>query len=346
MEPQEKMPPQQLIIDRLREIQKKTEAGNFAEALENLKEIKSADAKNIYVIAIEKQLIKVSDQNITEKNKADITNSLSAMFERAMSDAQRRAATVKPPEVKDTKEKEAALEKLKSQYFQRTDDYVAKGDYAHALEEIRRIYIIEPDSVVAKEYEQKIEQLTTLQQKSEEPPPAEKEETALPNIAAQQNVETNEPVTKAPKSKTPLVIGVIVLVAVIGVVFFLVSSSIKKPEQPSTSAAPIAAAQQQPVSQTASTSSAEVKGNETAKTIEEEKPKQPEARKPESKAVPAPVQQKAQPEQKQPALIEQPKQEVKQVPAATAAADAASTATTSCPAAKRTDSCSASVRRH
>ncbi len=69
MEPQEKMTPQQFVIDRLQEIQKKAEAGNFAEALENLKEVKSADAKNIYIIAIEKQLIKVSDQAVTEKEQ-------------------------------------------------------------------------------------------------------------------------------------------------------------------------------------------------------------------------------------------------------------------------------------
>ena len=318
MEPQEKMTPQQFVVDRLREIQKKVETGNFAEALESLKEVKSADAKNIYIIAIEKQLIKTTDQTVTEKNKSDITNSLPAMFERAVSDAQRRAAATKPPEIKDTKEKEAALEKLKRQYFQRTDDYVAKGDYTHALEEIRRIYIIEPDSVVAKEYEQKIEQLVTLQQKSEEPPPvapAVKEEAPLPNVAAPQNVETAAPVSEAPKSKMPLIAGAIGLVAVIGVVIFLVLSSMKKPEQPSPSAAPVATAQQQPASQPAAAAPAEVKGNETAKTNEEEKPKQTDTRKPESKPVPAPVQQKVQPEQKQPVAVEQPKQETKQVQA-------------------------------
>ena len=73
------------------------------------------------------------------------------------------------PKTEDSQklQKEAALEKLKSQYFQRADDYVEKKAYQHALEEIRRIYIIEPGSVVAKEYENKIEQLSALHARGE-----------------------------------------------------------------------------------------------------------------------------------------------------------------------------------
>ena len=333
MEPKEKMNPQQFIIDRLHEIQKKIEAGKFAEALENLKEVKTADAKNIYIIAIEKQIVKATDPAITEKNKSDITNSLPAMFERAVSDTQRRAEALKQTEIKNTKGKEAALEKLKSQYFQRTDDYVAKGDYAHALEEIRRIYIIEPDSVVAKEYEQKIEQLAKLQQKSEESPSEEKEEkkeekkkekkkekeeakeeAAPPKEAVPQIVEPPQPAEAAPKSKTPLIAGLVVMAAVIGVIIFFVLSSRKKPEEP---APPVAAAQQQPAPQTPAATPAEIKENGPAKEAEEEKLKQSELKKQESKLAAAAVQQKLQAQQKQ---------------AASAAANQAGTKTGSNPA--------------
>ena len=51
--------------------------------------------------------------------------------------------------------------------FKRADDYVEKKEYQRALEEIRRIYIIEPGSIVAKEYEQKIEQLAALHTRNE-----------------------------------------------------------------------------------------------------------------------------------------------------------------------------------
>jgi periplasmic protein TonB len=325
MEPKEKMNPQQFIIDRLHEIQKKIEAGKFDEALENLKEVKSADAKNIYIIAIERQIVKATDPTITEKNKSDITNSLPAMFERAVSDTQRRAEALKQAEIKTTKGKEAALEKLKSQYFQRTDDYVAKGDYAHALEEIRRIYIIEPDSVVAKEYEQKIEQLAKLQQKSEESPSEEKEakeeEEAPPKKTVPQTIEPLQPAETAPKSKTPLIAGLVVMAAVIGVVIFFVLSSRKKSEEP---APPVAAAQQQSASQTPAAAPAEVKENGPAKEAEEEKPKQSELKKQESKLAAAAVQQKLQAAQKQaaPAAANQAGSKAGSNPATTTASPA------------------------
>jgi len=62
MEPQDKMDTQQLIIDRLQDIHRKAEANNFAEALASMKEVKAIDAKNIYLIAIEKQIAKLSNQ--------------------------------------------------------------------------------------------------------------------------------------------------------------------------------------------------------------------------------------------------------------------------------------------
>jgi periplasmic protein TonB len=167
MEPQEKLTTQQFVVDRLHDIQRKAETGNFTDALATIREVKAADPKNIYLIAIEKQIAKLGDTSVPEENRNGIIKSLPAMLDRAIGDIQRRIPTV--PKVDETQknQKEAALEKLKSQYFQRADDYVEKHEYQRALEEIRRIYIIEPGSVVAKEYEQKIEQLATLHERSE-----------------------------------------------------------------------------------------------------------------------------------------------------------------------------------
>jgi len=61
MEPQAKMDSQQFVIDCLQSIQKKAEANNFSDALASMKEAKAADAKNIYLIAIEKQIVKIND---------------------------------------------------------------------------------------------------------------------------------------------------------------------------------------------------------------------------------------------------------------------------------------------
>jgi len=216
MEPQEKMDTQQFIIDRLQDIHRKAEANNFADALVSMKEVKAADPKNIYLIAIEKQIAKLNDPAIQVESRAAIIKSLPPMIDRAINDVQRRPIV---PKAEDSQklQKEAALEKLKSQYFQRSDDYVEKREYQRALEEIRRIYIIEPGSVVAKEYEKKIEQLAALQARAEsQTPPTEvvKETTKVaPVIEA--------PEKKSNKSKMLIIAAAAVVVLIVGAWFIL-----------------------------------------------------------------------------------------------------------------------------
>jgi protein TonB len=166
MEPKDILTTQQFVVDQLHDIQRKAETSNFTDALVTIKEVKTADSKNIYLIAIEKQIAKLCDSSLPEESRSGIVRSLPSMIDRAISDIQRRASVPKVDE-SQKEQKEAALEKLKSQYFQRADDYVEKKEYQRALEEIRRIYIIEPGSVVAKEYEQKIEQLAALHARNE-----------------------------------------------------------------------------------------------------------------------------------------------------------------------------------
>jgi protein TonB len=224
MEPQEKLTTQQFIIDRLHDIQRKAEANNYADALALMKEVKTADIKNIYLIALEKQIAKLTDTSLQPENRTEIIKSLPAMIERAINDVQRRSAAPKTDEVQKN-QKEAALEKLKSQYFQRADDYVEKQEYTRALEEIRRIYIIEPGSVVAKEYEQKIEQLAALHARGEVQPvePSKEAATASPEPPKEKYVLEEEP----RKSKLPYIAAAaVVVLAVVG--WFLFSPN----EQP------------------------------------------------------------------------------------------------------------------
>ena len=230
MERQEKIDTQQFIIDRLQEIHRKAEASNFAEALTAMKEVKAADAKNIYLIAIEKQIAKLNDPALQAENRAAIIKSLPPMIDRAISDVQRRA--VVPKEDSQKVQKEAALEKLKSQYFQRSDDYVEKKEYQRALEEIRRIYIIEPGSVVAKEYEKKIEQLAALQTRGESTVPpeevAKESKTTIPVTEARED--KDELPEKSNKSKIFIIAAAGVLVLV-GAWFILSKNSASKPSE-------------------------------------------------------------------------------------------------------------------
>ncbi len=222
MEPQEKLTTQQFIIDRLHNIQRNVENGKVDDALAELKEVKAADTKNIYLIALEKQILKLKDPATPPEGHDEIIKSLTPMIERAISDSQRRLAE-KAQEPKESKEKEAALEKLKSQYLQRADEYVEKGDYNHALEEIRRIYIIDPGNVVAKEYEQKIEQLIQIKKKSEqeqktvqkEPPVQEQQKEEIKKSKVVEAVE--EETEEKGKSKIIIIATAAVVIAAIGI---------------------------------------------------------------------------------------------------------------------------------
>lgn len=241
MEPQEKLTTQQFIIDRLHDIQRKAEANRFADALALMKEVKAADVKNIYLIALEKQIAKLTDSSLSPENRAEIVKSLPAMVERSISDAQRRASMPKVDEAQKG-QKEAALEKLKSQYFQRADDYVEKGEYQRALEEIRRIYIIEPGSVVAKEYEQKIEQLASLHARTETPaasPGAAEGKGAEPS-EAEQPAEAPEGETGAGKSKLYIIGAAAVVVLAVGVwlIFSRGTGAKQEPAQTAQQSAP------------------------------------------------------------------------------------------------------------
>ena len=211
---------QQFIIEHLQDIHRKAEAGNFTDALASIKEVKTADSKNIYTLAIEKQIIKLNDPALPEENRTAIIKSLPPMIDRAISDIQRRAVV---PKTEDSQkvQKEAALEKLKSQYFQRADDYVEKKEYQHALEEIRRIYIIEPGSVVAKEYENKIEQLAALHARGEiQTSPAEgiKESKTVAPLA-ESTMSASEGKKESSKTMMLIIAAATVVIIIVGAWF-------------------------------------------------------------------------------------------------------------------------------
>jgi TonB family protein len=268
MEPQEKMDTQQFIIDRLQDVQRKAEASNFAEALATMKEVKAADTKNIYLIAIEKQIAKLSDPALQAENRAAIIKSLHPMINRAISDVQRHAAVPKPEESQKI-QKEAALEKLKSQYFQRSDDYVEKKEYQRALEEIRRIYIIEPGSVVAKEYEKKIEQLAALQARGESPTaPLEAVKEIKETVPVAQVQKEEEP--GAVKSNLPkiLIIAAAVVILSVGAWLILSKGSSGKSGDQGLAEQPALTQENTTPTLPTTTTSTPQSGKETAPTVE------------------------------------------------------------------------------
>jgi TonB family protein len=148
------------------------ESGNYTDALAHLKEAKALEARNIYVLAFEKQveqLAEFADLNIlTDEQRTDILESIPGIIERALEGSGTDVLPIPPsPEAREQlarerEEKSAALEWLKNQYFQHAHEYVRKGEYAHALAEIRRVYIIDPSNRIAEDFERQINQLIAL----------------------------------------------------------------------------------------------------------------------------------------------------------------------------------------
>ena len=270
MEPQKKIETQQYVIDRLQDIQRKAEANNFAGALASIKDVKAADAKNIYLIAIEKQIAKLNDPALQVENRIAIIKSLNPMIDRAIGDVQRRLAV---PKAEDTQkvQKEAALEKLKSQYFQRADDYVEKKEYQRALEEIRRIYIIEPGSVVAKEYEKKIEQLAALHARGELQPPQAEAVIESKKIVQDDEGQKESIAGKSSKTMMFIIAAAAVVLLAIGVWFVLSKSSPNKLSTQELAQQPAPSQENMTPTLSTTTTSTPQSGKEPAPTVDASK---------------------------------------------------------------------------
>ncbi len=159
------------VVEKLYEAQARSDAGQYRDALRIVREAKSLEARNIYILAFEKQVEQLAELSelklLTEEQRIDIMESLPGIIERAAESSQTPAG---PAPVSDTRaelnrereERAAALEWLKNQYFQHAHDYVRKGEYQHALAEIRRVYIIDPNNTIAKDFEKQIDQLISL----------------------------------------------------------------------------------------------------------------------------------------------------------------------------------------
>ncbi len=171
------------LEDTLREAQHFAEANQLEESLAVVKGVKALDPGNIYVLAFEKQVEQLlglgSTGALTQEQRADILESLPGIVDRAIEGATASPAegVMPPPQggspgVRD--DKAAALEWLKDQYFQHAHEYVQKGQHDHALAEIRRVYIIEPNNATALDFERRVMQLAGIASPAPGPPPSQR----------------------------------------------------------------------------------------------------------------------------------------------------------------------------
>ncbi len=153
------------LREQLDQTRSLAETGRYGQALDVIRSLKANHARNVYILAFERQLEQLNELSqqgtLTEEQKLDILESFPGISERALAggsiDTFQQA-----PEGQAERDKVAALEWLKNQYFQHAHEYVRKGEYQNALAEIRRVYVIEPENRIAPEFEQQIVELSRL----------------------------------------------------------------------------------------------------------------------------------------------------------------------------------------
>ncbi len=151
-------------VNLILEAYNQADVGKYAEALAAIKAAKAADVRNIYVIALEKQfakLLSLAPGAAADEARETLPPLLDRALDSARNNSSSAAAESSTFSSLELEEKEARLKELKNQYFTRADEYVERGDYQSALEEIKRVRIIDPANRIAREYETKIAQLAT-----------------------------------------------------------------------------------------------------------------------------------------------------------------------------------------
>jgi tetratricopeptide (TPR) repeat protein len=159
---------------------KRAEAGNYQDALSSVRDAKRLHDRNVYLLAFERQLEQLTELSLAgtlgDDERTDILDSIPGIVERALEGASAPLPAATAPDAAAAEraraERAAAHEWLKNQYFQHAHEYVKKGEYDHALAEIRRVFIIDPESKIARDFEQQITELERIRRETV-PIPAE-----------------------------------------------------------------------------------------------------------------------------------------------------------------------------
>ncbi|MEW6511281.1 MAG: TonB family protein [Bacteroidota bacterium] len=223
------------IPELLREIVDHANAREYAEALATLEIAHSSDPDNIYFAALKRQLESLFSLNVqgelSEPKRRELIEPLAGIAECVLRDA-RRARTAAPPprptpepvveeapvpaaepaaklapppapeagqHTEDAAKKE--LEALKLLYFQRASKFVMKGEYEQALAEVQRVFIVDPENLIAKQYATRVEELIEHARKlASEPVESEPEETPEVTLSARSGDPVEEPQPSAERS--------------------------------------------------------------------------------------------------------------------------------------------------
>jgi hypothetical protein len=159
---------QALVNKLLKEAGDKATSGEYRSALTAVKKAKALDQGNVFLLALERQLEQIGDLamtgSLTDAQKSDILGSVPRLVDQATNSPsvlEHNPAT--PAAAAEAEEARLAAGRwLKNQYFQRAHEFVRTGEYDHALGELRKIFSIDDQDQVAREFEMKIMQMLEL----------------------------------------------------------------------------------------------------------------------------------------------------------------------------------------
>ena len=163
-----------LITRLLQEGEQKAIEGSYSPALVPIRKAKGLDRTNVYILALERQIEQLEELaragQLSEEQRTDILDSLPVLLENALQNADPLHGPEAPPEggagtPESDKEKRAAAQWLKNQYFQRAHAYVKSGEYDLALAEVRRVIVLDGQDRFASEFELKIMQMLELRRR-------------------------------------------------------------------------------------------------------------------------------------------------------------------------------------
>ena len=212
--------------DELDFVLEQVRTGNYADALQALARAKADDPRNIFLIALEKQVMRLRAGGVLPREKTEIIDSLAGLVERARAGRHTRPegsgrtpSESAPRRPADGERKDPRMKMVVEQYLHHADEWVKKRDFEAALKEIERGLLIEPENRAAREYQSRVQALFRIEQ---------------PDSLAAATVAGTEPAafvdemggeaSAAKKVSRPVVIlvsSIVILLLVIGGILFL-----------------------------------------------------------------------------------------------------------------------------
>jgi hypothetical protein len=243
MNEEEKKRAQALIAKLLKEAADKAATGEYRFAVTAAKKAKALDQGNVFLLALERQLEQLNDLQVTgtltDAQKTDILESVPRLVDQATSSRpipDEKYAT--PGAAAEAEEARLAAGRwLKNQYFQRAHEYVRNAEYEPALAELRKIFTIDDQDRVAREFEMKITQMIELQRRQ---PPVKREEAIAPpqKTSGSRLHEELRPEGergyrrhRRKSSTIPIAIGLTLVAIALAVVFFIHRSNTLRAKQ-------------------------------------------------------------------------------------------------------------------